>query len=306
MVAAADVRELVGEERVELVGLRGAASISAGRSSRGPPRCGQSIGGMRAGTRRTGGTRRRPRRGARRGHPGHERVGRRPGAGQQPAEAGEPPGREPKDDDGLRRGAPATRPSARRSSAPRAGSQRRGDGRGRDAEPVAPAGAMQAGRPRRGGRGQGHRLVEHPLGRGERDGHDGRRRGAGASERRGHVRDDRQGSDRRRDEPQEGEEPEAVDDGLAPDGAATAAQARTAIRRAAPAFVSRRRRRASIAQSFRESRSTRRRSSRSSSRESRPALTRWVRSGVSEPSQSCSAVSRRRRATRSSRRTRAL
>ena len=85
-----------------------------------------------------------------------------------------------------------------------------------------------------------------------------------------------------------------------------AAQARRAIRKADPAFVSRRRMGSSMAQSLFDSRSTSRRSSRSSSRESRPALTRWVSSGVSDPSHSCSAVSRRRRATRSSRCTRAL
>ena len=107
--------------------------------------------------------------------------------------------------------------------------------------------------------------------------------------------------DRRSDEPDEREQPQAVDDGLALHEAAGRPCRQGEDARREGVRGDQRQQRAHRGALSRVMRSTSWRSSRSSPAESRPALTRWVSSGASEPSHSCSAVSRSRRATRSSR-----
>ncbi len=106
---------------------------------------------------------------------------------------------------------------------------------------------------------------------------------------------------RRCDELEKREEPQAVDDGLTPDEAAGRPRGHREDTRGEGVRGDERQQRAHLPPVSRERRSTSCRRSRSSSADSRPALTRCVSRGVSEPSHSCSAVSRSRRATRSSR-----
>ena len=289
VVAPAHVSQLVGEEGVALVGREPGQERpwqeEQRAAARGPQHRGHCRGNEENGWR--GGqpeARRDLRRASADGFRG------RGGGREQAAEASRAPEGDRSDDQ---------RPEREQASHGRGRVLERQRG-GRGGPRRGPVQIRRPGREDPGSRGAGS---------GERGG--GGRHGPGPNESRhgrGWRRQERapRGQHRHRHEGRghelhQGEEPEPVHDGLAFQGPARHPREERERPRRERVRGDERQERAHREVLSRERRSTSWRRSRNSSADRRPALTRCVRSGVSDPSHSCSAVSRRRRATRSSR-----